>query len=168
MSGFCTAAVLRMVSCKSKSTESYSPRIHTQLPNNPSFGSANIASAALSPIFAILLRRYGQRTTLLGWTVFTGVVLTAGILCVRSRPTHSVNVEAERLKAKSSLRPFKSPILWLFVLSMALQSLANNLPANYLPSYASDLGVASDKGALLVTYLSLSGIVGQVSLGALT
>jgi hypothetical protein len=51
---------------------------------------------------------------------------------------------------------------------MAVQSLANNLPANYLPSYATDLGVDSNKAALLVTYLSLSGIIGQVSLGALT
>lgn len=71
-------------------------------------------------------------------------------------------------KPRSALRPFKSPILWLFVLSMALQSLANNLPANYLPSYATDLGVASNNAALLVTYLSLSGIIGQVLLGALT
>jgi cyanate permease len=51
---------------------------------------------------------------------------------------------------------------------MALQSLANNLPANYLPSYATDLGVNSTNAALLVTYLSLAGIIGQVSLGALT
>jgi MFS family permease len=51
---------------------------------------------------------------------------------------------------------------------MALQSLANNLPANYLPSYATDLGATTDDAALLVTYLSLAGIVGQVLLGALT
>ena len=51
---------------------------------------------------------------------------------------------------------------------MALQSLANNLPANYLPSYATDLGVSPNNAALLVTYLSLSGIIGQASLGALT
>lgn len=51
---------------------------------------------------------------------------------------------------------------------MALQSLANNIPANYLPSYATDLGVSPDNAALLVTYLCLAGIVGQVLLGALT
>jgi MFS family permease len=70
--------------------------------------------------------------------------------------------------SKSSLKPLRKPLLWIFILSMALQSLANNLPANYLPSYATDLGIASDKAALLVTYLSLAGIVGQVLLGALT
>lgn len=71
-------------------------------------------------------------------------------------------------KPKPTLRPFKSSYLWLFAASMAVQSLANNLPANYLPSYATDLGVNSSEAALLVTYLSLSGIVGQVAFGALT
>lgn len=85
-----------------------------------------------------------------------------------SRPDEYIRTEAEKRASKSSLKPLKSPLLWLFVLSMALQSLANNLPANYLPSYATDLGIAPDQAALLVTYLSLSGIVGQVLLGALT
>lgn len=51
---------------------------------------------------------------------------------------------------------------------MALQSLANNIPVNYLPSYATDLGVSSSNAALLVTYLLLSGVVGQPLAGALT
>lgn len=66
------------------------------------------------------------------------------------------------------MKLFRKPLLWLFVLSMALQSLANNIPANYLPSYATDLGVSSSNAALLVTYLSLSGVVGQPLAGALT
>lgn len=68
----------------------------------------------------------------------------------------------------SSLRPFKSPRFWLFILSMVLQSFANNLPANYLPSFATDLGVSTERAALLVTWLSLSGIIGQAALGHLT
>lgn len=51
---------------------------------------------------------------------------------------------------------------------MTIQSLANNLPANYLPSYAVDVGISTENAALLVTYLSLSGIIGQIALGALT
>jgi cyanate permease len=133
-----------------------------------SFGSANIASAALSPIFARLLDRFGPRTTLIGWTVFIAIVISLGILSIRTRPIENPRTDTETSKRKSTLRPFKSPYLWLFVLSMALQSLANNLPANYLPSYATDLGVNSTNAALLVTYLSLAGIIGQVSLGALT
>jgi cyanate permease len=137
-------------------------------PDYQSFGSANIASAALSPIFARLLDKYGPRTTLIGWTVFIAVTISLSILCVRPRRPHAIRVDDGAHEHKITLRPFKSPYFWLFVFSMAIQSLANNLPANYLPSYATDLGVDSTKAALLVTYLSLAGIIGQVSLGALT
>jgi cyanate permease len=137
-------------------------------PDYKSFGSANIASAALSPLFARLLNQYGPRTTLIGWTIFIAVSISLGILCIRPRRRHDARVDADSHEHKVTLKPFKSPYIWLFVLSMAVQSLANNLPANYLPSYATDLGVDSTKAALLVTYLSLSGIIGQVSLGALT
>ncbi|KAH6639091.1 major facilitator superfamily domain-containing protein [Boeremia exigua] len=138
------------------------------LANGIFFGSANIASAALSPIFARLLQRFGPRTTLIGWTLFIAITISIGILCIRTRPTQSTRTETGEEKRRSTFRPFKSMYFWLFVFSMAVQSLANNLPANYLPSYATDLGVDSTNAALLVTYLSLSGIVGQVSLGALT
>lgn len=67
-----------------------------------------------------------------------------------------------------SLRPLKKPIFWLFTFSMILQGLANFLPAAYLPSYATDLGVSVSDGALLITYLSLSGMIGQTLLGLLT
>lgn len=51
---------------------------------------------------------------------------------------------------------------------MTLQGLANFLPAAYLPSYATDLGFPTAQGALLITYLSLSGMIGQSLLGLLT
>ncbi|KAJ5026344.1 major facilitator superfamily domain-containing protein [Bipolaris maydis] len=138
------------------------------LANGIFFGSANIASSALSPIFARLLDQYGPRTTLIGWTVFIAVTISLGIVFIRPRRPHGVGVVVGAHKQELTLKPFKSLYFWLFVSSMAVQSLANNLPANYLPSYATDLGVDSTKAALLVTYLSLSGIIGQVSLGALT
>lgn len=100
--------------------------------------------------------------------MFIAVAISLGILCIRPRRPHAACVDAGAHEHTLTLNPFKSPYFWLFVVSMAVQSLANNLPANYLPSYATDLGVDSTKAALLVTYLSLSGIIGQVSLGALT
>lgn len=51
---------------------------------------------------------------------------------------------------------------------MLIQGLANMLPANYLPSYSTDLGLPVAQGALLITVLSLSGMVGQSLLGLLT
>ena len=100
--------------------------------------------------------------------MFIAITISLGILCIHPRRLVTGCVSTEAYEHKITLRPFKSPYFWLFVFAMAVQSLANNLPANYLPSYATDLGVDSNKAALLVTYLSLSGIIGQVSLGALT
>ncbi|KAK0378812.1 Mch2p [Colletotrichum limetticola] len=138
------------------------------LANGIFFGAPNIAAAGLSPIFSVLLKRFGPRTTLIGWAVFTAVIISLGIIFVRPRRTSKSEMEAAARQSLSTTRVFKKPVFWLFVLSMTLQSLANNLPANYLPSYATDLGVSPEKGALLVTFLSLFGIIGQISLGALT
>ncbi|KZL87434.1 mfs monocarboxylate [Colletotrichum incanum] len=139
------------------------------LANGIFFGAPNIAAAGLSPIFSVLLKRFGSRTTLIGWAVFTSIIISFGILSIRSRHTDKEEMAVAANQKPSSLRRvFKQPVFWLFVLSMTLQSLANNLPANYLPSYATDLGVSPEKGALLVTFLSLFGIIGQISIGALT
>ncbi|KAK2057369.1 MFS general substrate transporter [Colletotrichum caudatum] len=139
------------------------------LANGIFFGAPNIAAAGLSPIFSVLLKRFGARTTLIGWAVFTSVTISLGILCVQSRRTSKEELAIAAVRNNASFwRVLKRPVFWLFVFSMTLQSLANNLPANYLPSYATDLGVSPEKGALLVTFLSLSGIIGQISLGALT
>lgn len=170
MNGFSREEALQMASCMFQVCLQRFCKFthHGTSTNDISFGAANIASAILSPVFAVLLRRFGPRTTLIGWAIFIAIVISLGIVCVRSRPLETTRTEEEKQLSKSSLRPLKSPLLWLFVLSMALQSLANNLPANYLPSYATDLGVGSDEAALLVTYLCLAGIVGQILLGALT
>jgi hypothetical protein len=100
--------------------------------------------------------------------VFIAITITLGILCISPRRPHTGRVNSDAYDNRVTLKPFKSPYFCLFVFSVAIQSLANVLPANCLPSYATDLGVGPKKAALLVTYLSLSGIIGQVSLGALT
>ncbi|OHE96900.1 Mch2p [Colletotrichum orchidophilum] len=138
------------------------------LANGIFFGAPNIAAAGLSPVFSVLLKRFGPRTTLIGWAVFTAIIISLGILCVSPRRTGKAEMEAAARQPSSTTRVFTKPVFWLFVFSMTLQSLANNLPANYLPSYATDLGVSPEQGALLVTFLSLFGIIGQISLGALT
>ncbi|KAG4440087.1 hypothetical protein IFR05_004430 [Cadophora sp. M221] len=138
------------------------------LANGIFFAAPNFASAGLSPIFSILLDKFGPRKTLIGWAVFSAVILPLGILCVRPRSVIGSTDTTAREPKSSLLKLFKKTVMWLFILSMALQSLANNIPANYLPSYAADLGVSSSNAALLVTYLSISGVVGQPLAGALT
>ncbi|KAF3812112.1 hypothetical protein GCG54_00009796 [Colletotrichum gloeosporioides] len=138
------------------------------LANGIFFGAPNIAAAGLSPVFSLLLKRFGRRITLIGWAVFTAIIISLGIICVRPRRDRKAEVAAASQQLSSMKRISKKPVFWLFVVSMTLQSLANNLPANYLPSFATDLGASPEKGALLVTFLSLFGIIGQISIGALT
>lgn len=114
-------------------------------------------------MFSVLLQKFGPRTVLIGWAILAGTVISAGILFVKQRL-----VTYEHVNASVSWRPFKRPIFWVFALSMFLQGLANFLPATYLPSYATDLGIPVSQAALLITVLSLSGMIGQSLLGALT
>lgn len=129
-----------------------------------SFGSNNLAAAACSPIFAVVLRKFGPRVVLIAWAVIAGAGISLSIFLVRSR---NVTCTAA-LKRDFSWRPFAKPLFWLFALSMLIQGLANMLPANYLPSYSTDLGLPVAQGALLITVLSLSGMIGQSLLGLLT
>lgn len=100
---------------------------------------------------------------LIGWAILSGSIISIGILFVRPRLTRY-----EEEHTQVSLKQLKKPLFWLFALSMALQGLANFLPAAYLPSYATDLDVPVAQAALLITYLSLSGMIGQSLLGLLT
>ena len=129
----------------------------------PSFGANNIAAAAFSPVFATCLSHFGPRTTLIAWAILAGSVLSVSIFFVRARGA----VETQYAQ-NVTLAPFKKPLFWLFALSLILQGLANFLPAAYLPSYATDLGITVSNASLLITYLSLSGMIGQALMGALT
>lgn len=130
----------------------------------PSFGSNNLAAAACSPIFAIVLRKFGPRVLLIAWAVIAGAGISLSIFLARSRNANRTATPTQDF----SWRPFAKPLFWLFALSMLIQGLANMLPANYLPSYCTDLGLPVAQGALLITFLSLSGMIGQFLLGLLT
>ncbi|KAH6646771.1 major facilitator superfamily domain-containing protein [Truncatella angustata] len=128
------------------------------------FGSNNLAAAACSPIFSIVLQKFGSRTVLIAWAIIAGVGISLGILFVRPRVPQS----SEGSKTSFSWQPFRRPRFYIFALSMFLQGLANFLPAAYLPSYSTDIGLSLAQGSLLITFLSLSGMIGQSLLGLLT
>ncbi|KAI4603390.1 hypothetical protein KJ359_006185 [Pestalotiopsis sp. 9143b] len=130
-----------------------------------SFGANNLAAAACSPIFSVVLQKFGSRTTLIAWAIIAGAGISLGILFVKPR----VPVKSEEgPKASFSWQPFRRPRFYLFALSMFLQGLGNFLPAAYLPSYSTDIGLPLAQGSLLITFLSLSGMIGQSLLGLLT
>ncbi|KAK8863402.1 MFS general substrate transporter [Apiospora arundinis] len=126
------------------------------------FGANNLAAAAFSPIFSVVLEKFGSRATLIAWAIFAGVGISLGILLVH--PRVSANGEGTT-KSTFSWRPFCRPIFYLFAVSMFLQGLSNFLPAAYLPSYSTEIGLPLAQGSLLITFLSISGMIGQTLLG---
>ncbi|KAF4584153.1 MFS general substrate transporter [Ophiocordyceps camponoti-floridani] len=135
------------------------------LANGIFFGSNNISAAALSPIFSFFLNRYGPRLTLLLWSLTSGILISICMFCVHPR---RAKLDYEEDACKVRLKSLRKPLFLLFALSMMFQGLSNFLPSAYLPSYASDFGIPARKGALLITTMSLSGVIGQPLLGLLT
>ncbi|PHH79791.1 hypothetical protein CDD80_3784 [Ophiocordyceps camponoti-rufipedis] len=135
------------------------------LANGIFFGSNNISAAALSPIFSFFLSHYGPRLTLLLWSLTAGVLISVCMFAVHPRKT---KLDYDEEAGKLPLGSLRKPLFLLFALSMMFQGLSNFLPSAYLPSYASDFGVPARHGALLITTMSLSGVIGQPLLGLLT
>ncbi|TID19646.1 putative Mch2p [Venturia nashicola] len=132
------------------------------LANGIFFGSNNVAAAALSPLFSYLLRRFGSRVVMIGWAVVSGSCISVALLFVRSREHRPMPAVQG-----ASFAPYRRPLFWLLALSMLLQGLANFLPGVYLTSYATDLGVGHLGAAMLLSILSISGMIGQPLFGIL-
>jgi cyanate permease len=112
-----------------------------------------------------LLNRFGPKPVLIAWGIFAGVVIFLAIFVVHPRE----RVESERTTKQEpvSWKPFRKPLFWLVALSVFLQGLGNMLPATYIPTYATDLGISSTNASLLLTVLNICGMVGQVAFGFL-
>jgi predicted MFS family arabinose efflux permease len=93
------------------------------------------------------------------------VVIFLAILVVH--PREPVKSEAIIKQEPVTWKPFRKPLFWLVALSVFLQGLANMLPATYIPTYATNLGISSTKASLLLTVLNICGMVGQVAFGFL-
>lgn len=55
----------------------------------------------------------------------------------------------------------------LVAVAIFLQGLGNMLPATYLPTYATDLGISATQASVLLTVLNIFGMIGQVAFGFL-
>lgn len=112
-----------------------------------------------------MLRKYGPRVLLIAWAIIAGTGISLSILFVKPRTRPGAGAKR---KQDFSWQPFKTPLFWILAFAMLLQGLGNFLPAVYLPTYGTDLGFTATQGGLLVTFLSLGGIVGPFPLGWLT
>ncbi|KAJ9635068.1 hypothetical protein H2199_008554 [Coniosporium tulheliwenetii] len=83
-------------------------------------------------------------------------------------------LRSRKVKADAVRRPadlqidfkvLKKPTFLILAFSSLFQGLVFYLPGIYLPSFAADLGINPTRGALLLSLLNLTQIVGQVAIG---
>ena len=98
---------------------------------------------------------------MIGWAIFSGVVISISLFCVRSR----LQVSKTDGGINISYKFVAKPLFWLLMVSTVLQALSQYLPAVYLPSYAVDFGAKTEDGALLLTYFNTASVICQPSLG---
>ncbi|KAJ9610499.1 hypothetical protein H2200_005276 [Cladophialophora chaetospira] len=126
--------------------------------------AASGASGAVMPlILQALLTRFGYRTTLRAVAVVL-VVLTGPLIPMlrgRLREHSTANL-------RTDWRFFRKPLFWIYSLSNLLMGLGYFFPSLYLPSYATAVGLSVSQGALLLTVMSISQVLGQFTFGYLS
>lgn len=126
--------------------------------------SASGVSGAVTPLsLQALLRRYGHRTTLRGVAVFLFVLTGPLIPLLKGRPVQQQNV---RLRTDWSF--LRTRLFWIYSASNLLMGLGYFFPSLYLPSYASEMGLSTSKGALLLALMSVAQVAGQFTFGYLS
>lgn len=132
------------------------------------FGLISASSGATGSVmpFVIeaLLNKYGHQKTLRGCAVAM-VVLTAPLIPVfKGR----LPASGHAALARTDWKFLRSPLFWVYGLTILIQGLGFFLPVVFLPSYASSLGMSSIQGALLLALMSASQVVGQFAFGFLS
>lgn len=125
--------------------------------------ASGVSGAALPIALQSLLHRYGYQTTLriiaVGLLVLTGPLIPV----LKGRlPDSSNEITAP---PKTDWVFLKNPLFWIYSTSNLAMGLGYFFPSIYLPSYATSNGLSSSQGALLLTIMSVSQVLGQLSFG---
>jgi MFS family permease len=127
--------------------------------------SASGASGVVFPfIVEALLNKYGYKTTLraiaVAMTALTGPLLP--LFKGRLPPAE------QSVIARTDWSFLKKPLFWVYCTSNIAQGLGFYIPALFLPSYATSIGLSSTKGALLLALMSVAQVLGQFTFGFLS
>jgi MFS family permease len=123
--------------------------------------SASGASGAVMPLMLqVLLRKFGYKTTLRAVAVAL-VVLTGPLI-----PLLKGRVgQQQTTNLRTDWSFLKKQLFWTYSISNLCMGMGYFFPALFLPSYASLIGLDTTKGALLLTLMSISQVVGQFTFG---
>lgn len=126
--------------------------------------SSGVTGAFMPFLTEMLLNKYGYQTTLRGCAVAM-TILTAPLITLfkgRLPPAESSAL------SRTNWVFLKRPLFWIYASAILAQGLGFFLPAVFLPSYASALGIPSIRGALLLALMCIAQVLGQFTFGYLS
>ena len=154
------------------------------------FGVTDLIGFGATILAEYLLRKHTLRGALLTFACALVVICGSAMWLLRSRPVDAPPTVAdlgtpvaeqilEKVvptpfadRAASNFAPvttryYRRPIFYIFTLANVFHSLAYYLPFIYLPSYTTNLGYSSERGAYILAGANFAQIFGEVGFGAL-
>lgn len=126
--------------------------------------SSGFTGAVMPFILEALLARYGHRTTLRACAVAMAILTFPLLFLLKGR----LPASEHSTLAKSSWTFLRSPLFWVYASAILIQGIGFFFPTVFLPSFASSLNISSMNGALLLSVMSISQVLGQFALGYLS
>ncbi|KAM3443313.1 hypothetical protein MY4824_000616 [Beauveria thailandica] len=138
-------------------------------------GASGISGTAMPFVVQALLARYGYATTLRA-VAGALVVLTGPVMPFLQRRVPPAAAHRHGGGGSTPTPPapridwrfLRTELFWIYTLSNVLQGFGYFLPALYLPSYASALGLGERAGAVLLAVMSVAQVCGQFAFGYLS
>ncbi|KAF1739260.1 Monocarboxylate transporter 12 [Beauveria bassiana] len=135
-------------------------------------GASGISGTAMPFVVQALLSRYGYATTLRA-VACALVVLTGPVMPFLQRRLPATahrhgSTPTPAPAPRIDWRFLRTELFWIYTLSNVLQGFGYFLPALYLPSYASALGLGERTGAVLLAVMSVAQVCGQFAFGYLS
>lgn len=118
---------------------------------------------AMPFLFSVALKRFGLRSTLLGWAGASTVLTLPSLLFLK--PRVDVGRDARPKPICFSFLGFMS--FWMLQVGIVIQSLGYLMPSTYLASYATAIGLSSVTGPILLALFSLASVPGSLIHGML-
>ncbi|KAJ6445431.1 hypothetical protein O9K51_00192 [Purpureocillium lavendulum] len=128
------------------------------------YAGGGVAGAGLPFLLEWLLSTKGHRVTLRVVAIAQFAGLVPGLLLLRPR-LPPAGTAALRAVDVAFLR---RPLFWAFAASNFCQGLGYFIPALYLPTFATAMGLSGSMGALILAVNNMACVVGQVAFGHLT
>jgi MFS family permease len=118
---------------------------------------------AMPFVFSKLLDSFGLRATLLSWTVASAILTCPLLFLLKPRIPLPRSTQPRPLSFEFLRRaPF-----WMMQIGITIQALGYIMPSTYMATYASNIGLSSVSGPVLVALFSFASIPGALVHGML-